>query len=205
MAIAAPHSDNDLLDLLRIAGPLGVADLSGAMEVTPTAVRQRLMRLLAHGMIQRESLRNGRGRPKHRYWLTEKGVRVTGSNFTDLAVALWSEVRAIDDPQLQREMLVRIARALAASYADQVHGVTTAERMRSLGELLAKRRIPVSVEEKKDNPVLRTHACPYPNLAEADRGVCTMEKMMYSQLLGDDVELTRCRLDGADDCQFQAK
>ena len=205
MVIAAPHSDNDLLDLLRIAGPLGVEDLSDAMEVTPTAVRQRLMRLLAHGMIQRDAIRNGRGRPKHRYWLTDKGVRVTGSNFNDLAVTLWHEVRAVNDPALQKEMLARIARALAATYADQVHGVTVAERMRSLSDLLARRRIPVSVEEGMQKPVLRAHACPYPSLAEEDRGICTMEKMMFSALLGDEVELTRCRLDGSSDCQFQAK
>lgn len=205
MAVAAPHTDGDLLNLLRVAGPLGVEDLSDAMEVTATAVRQRLMRLLARQMIQREPIRNGRGRPKHRYWLTDKGVRGTGSNYTDLAMALWREVRAVENPEFQREMLVRIARTLAIGYADEVQGRTTLERMRSLGELLARRRIPVSVEERTENSVLRTHVCPYPNLADGDRGVCAMEQIMFSELLGEDVKLTRCRLDGASDCQFQAQ
>ena len=80
------------MDLLRITGPLGVSELADAMEVTPTAVRQRLTRLLAGEVIRREPVRNGRGRPKHRYWLTDKGIRRTGSNFDDLAIALWGEV-----------------------------------------------------------------------------------------------------------------
>jgi DeoR family transcriptional regulator, suf operon transcriptional repressor len=79
MSVSAPKSDADLLDLLKQSGPLGVADLARALEVTATAVRQRLIRLLSKELIQREVVRNGRGRPKHRYWLTEKGVRETGS------------------------------------------------------------------------------------------------------------------------------
>ena len=51
MSVAAPKSDGDVLDLLRISGPLGVPELADAMEVTPTAVRQRLTRLLGKEMI----------------------------------------------------------------------------------------------------------------------------------------------------------
>ena len=45
MSMEAPTSDSDLMDLLRIAGPLSVSELADAMEVTATAVRQRLVRL----------------------------------------------------------------------------------------------------------------------------------------------------------------
>ena len=30
-----------------------------------------------------------------------------------------------------------------------------------------------------------------------------MEKMLFSELVGDDVQLTQCRLDGGGECQFQ--
>jgi DeoR family transcriptional regulator, suf operon transcriptional repressor len=204
MSIQAPTSDAGLLDLLRITGPLGVSELADAMEVTPTAVRQRLVRLLAQSAIQREATRHGRGRPKHRYWLTEKGVRLTGSNFTDLAVTLWQEIRQSSDPELRRETLRRIARALALGYAEQIEGETPAERMHSLAELLAQRRIPVSVENSSRGTVLTEHACPYPKLAEQDQGICSVERMMFSELLGQNVELTQCRLQGGSECRFQA-
>jgi predicted ArsR family transcriptional regulator len=203
MSVSAPKSDNDLLDLLRITGPLGVSDLADAMEVTPTAVRQRLTRLQFKEMIQREAIRNGRGRPKHRYWLTEKGVRETGSNFNDLAVALWAEIRRNGDVELRRETLRRIARALAAGYRNQIQGATPAERMQSLAKLLAERRIPASVEDAGQGAVLTTHACPYPNLAEQDQDMCNVERMMFSDLIGQDVELTKCRLGGGSECRFQ--
>lgn len=204
MSFQAPTSDGRLLDLLRVAGSMGVAELAEEVEVTPTAIRQRLMRLMAQGLVQRQSIRNGRGRPKHLYRLTDKGLRLTGSNFADLALALWREIGLNGSEEVQQEMVRRIARALAAEYAGQVRGTTTTERMRSLGELLAQRRIPVSVKDFAHQLVMTAHACPYPKLAEQDRRVCAMEAMLFSELLGQEVSLTQCRLDGGADCCFHA-
>ena len=50
--------------------------------------------------------------------------------------------------------------------------------------------------------MLSALACPYPELAKADRGVCTMEKLMLSEILGENVRLSECRLDGATCCTF---
>jgi DeoR family transcriptional regulator, suf operon transcriptional repressor len=189
--------------LLRTAGPLSVAELADAMVVTPTAIRQRLTRLLSREIIQRESLRNGRGRPKHRYWLTDKGMQMTGSNFTDLAMVLWREVRALEAPELRREILRRLSQALASGYANKVQGETASERLHSVAEILAQRRIPTSVDDNLERPTLTAHACPYPVLSDQDHSVCTMERMMISELVGKDVRLTKCRLEGDEQCRFQ--
>ncbi len=184
---------------------MSVTDMADTIEVTPTAVRQRLSRLMAHGLVEREAIRAGRGRPKHRYQLTSKGVRLTGSNFTDLALALWREVGAIEDLEVRRTLLTRVVRALASGYAHEMEGKTTSERMRSLSLILGQRRVPFSVEDDEGIPVLTAHACPYPELAEKDRSICVLEKILFSELLGQEVQLSQCRLDGAGSCQFQAK
>ena len=110
MSAQVPTSDAGLLALLRISGPLRVSELVDAMEVTATAVRQRLVRLLAQNSIQREATWHGVGRPRHRYWLTEKGLELTGSTFIDLAAKLWQERCQSHDPELCRDTLRRIAR-----------------------------------------------------------------------------------------------
>jgi DeoR family suf operon transcriptional repressor len=205
MSIEAPTSDNDFLELLRGIGPLSVAEMAVAMEVTPTAVRQRLTRLMSQGILQREAMRKGRGRPQHRYALTDKGLRLTGSNFPDLAMTLWKEIRSLENPELRREMLRKIAHAMASRYADQMEGTTPAERLQSLAELMAQRRIPVSVDNTNSHPTLSTHSCPYPNLAELDHSVCSMERMMFTELVGQEVQLTQCRLEGDAECRFQTE
>jgi predicted ArsR family transcriptional regulator len=158
---------------------------------------------MAQGLVEREAIRAGRGRPKHRYQLTQKGIRLTGSNFTDLALVLWREIGAIEDLDVRRALLQRVVRALASGYAQEMEGKTTAERMQSLSNLLGQRRVPFSVLNEGDVPVLTAHACPYPELAEKDRSICALEKILFSELLGQDVQLSQCRLDGADSCQFQ--
>lgn len=196
-------SDIGLLDGLRTAGPQSVAQLATAMQVTATAVRQRLTRLLAQGDIERTTLRTSRGRPVHRYGLTEKGRRRAGANFADLAIALWEEIREIKDPEVRSGLLARISRRLATLYAGQVHGSDLEERMQAVAALFREREIPFEVERMNDLPVLRAAACPYPELAERDRSVCSMERMLFSELVGENLKLSNCRLDGHACCTFE--
>jgi predicted ArsR family transcriptional regulator len=51
-------------------------------------------------------------------------------------------------------------------------------------------------------PVLASHTCPYPDLAEEDRGICVAERLMLQDLMGAEVRLTECRLDGDQSCRF---
>ena len=74
--------------------------------------------------------------------------------------------------------------------------------MKALASVMGERRIPFTVDESKSLPVLSALACPYPELAKADRSVCTMEKLMLSEILGENVRLSECRLDGATCCTF---
>src|SRR5437762_13453187 len=141
MPAQAESSDVALLDLLRKHESLSVAQLKGAMQVTATAVRQRLVRLLARGDIERHRQRISRGRPVHRYSLTEKGRRRAGANFADLAIALWEEVREIKDPEVRRGLLQRISRRLATLYAGQIRGSSLEERMESLAARSEERRV----------------------------------------------------------------
>ncbi len=205
MDYISESSDIGILDLLRKAGPLGVRELARATQVTATAVRQRLTRLMAQGLVGRELARAGRGRPSHHYLLTDKGRRQTGANFADLAMALWNEVRLIEDPEVRRGLLQRIAKTMAHLYGDQVGGSTTVERMESVSEVFGDRDVPFTVEGSDALPVLTAQACPYPELAEQDRGVCAMERMMLAELVGDHLRLAECRLDGDDCCRFVTK
>jgi predicted ArsR family transcriptional regulator len=203
MPAIAETSDTQVLDLLRQNNALSVAELTSRMGVTPTAVRQRLTRLMDRGLIERQSPKATRGRPSHRYSLTEKGRRESGDNFGDLAVALWQEVRAIKDPEIRNGLLRRVAESVAAMYRSQIRGATPEARMQELATLLGQRNIPSSIDGNASLPVLTAWACPYPTLAEQDRGVCAMENMVFTELVGEKVKLTECRLDGSSCCRFQ--
>jgi len=130
-------SDLAILDLLRQRETMTVMEFVAEvrvteLQVTATAVRQRLNRLMAQGLLERTAARQGRGRPKHRYRLTAKGLRKSGSNFADLAQALWQEVRMIRDPEVRRGLLQRVAKRMAVMYADTVAGQTLEQKLSEL-------------------------------------------------------------------------
>ena len=194
-------SDESVIRLLRENVELTISELADHLQVTATAIRQRLGRLMDAELVQRKAVTEGRGRPSHRYSLTQSGRRYTGGNFADLAFALWEEVRAIADPEIRRGLLQRVAARMADAYS--VDGKSIADRMQAVADLFGERRIPLTVGENGQLPVLTATCCPYPDLAEQDRSICAMEKMMFSEMVGEKLSLTECRLDGGTYCTFE--
>ncbi len=200
-------SDSVVLDLLRQNEAMTVQQLARELDVTATAVRQRLTRLMGQGLIERRTVKAARGRPSHVYGLTEAGRLQAGTNFHDLAIALWDEIRAVRDPEVRRGLLQRVAHRMAETYADRVVGDSVEERMAALADVYRERDIPFEVQSRPDAPaslpVLKALACPYPDLAERDRAICAMERLVFAELLDRDVRLSQCRLDGGACCTFE--
>jgi len=217
-------SDAALLELLRCDAAPGVGDLASSLGVTATAVRQRLDRLMREGVVTREVVRPAgesdstsrpRGRPAFVYRLTDKGRRFGGDNFRDLAMILWREVRSVAAPEVRRGLVSRIGASLATLYRPHIAGSSTGnnagdsvrERLERTANLLRDRDIACSVSPAPDGSgvlaILTSHVCPYPELAEQDRGICAAERSMLQDLLGAGVRLASCRLDGAESCRFE--
>ncbi len=202
----APISDRSIIDFLRRTHSCTVGELVVFAGVTATAVRQRLRRMMEQDFVVRKVERIGRGRPTHRYSLSSAGVRSGGNNFEDLAKVLWEELRAVEDPEVRKRLLQRLVGRMMEIYRDKVKGTTVGEKMDSLVALMEQRDVPFEVQMSEDEsqlPVLKILACPYPDLAEQDRAICSLEKMLFSEILGEGVRMTACRLDGENGCAFE--
>jgi predicted ArsR family transcriptional regulator len=201
-------SDRELLDLIRRHGPLTVSAMAGRLGVTPTAVRNRLTRLVGSGMVERRTEHGGRGRPSHTYQASVAAHKRLGQNYADLAVVLWEEMmQTVEDRKLRRVLFGRITERLAELYRSQMTGDEWQGRLVQLGSLLHDRGIETEVIHGDGGmlPVLKQHSCPYYELAEVDRAVCAMERKMFEKVLGRGLRLSQCRLDGHRSCDFEAK
>jgi len=201
-------SDRSLLDMIRRHGPMTIAEMTDRLGVTPTAIRNRLTRLVESGMVERRSEPGGRGRPKHAYRASVAAQKMLGQNYADLAVILWGEMMStVEDRKLRRVLFGRITERLAEVYRAQVTGVEWERRLVELGSLLHDRGIETEVTrgDRGSLPVLKQHSCPYYELAEVDRAVCAMERKMFEKVLGHGLRLSQCRLDGHRSCDFEAK
>jgi predicted ArsR family transcriptional regulator len=201
-------SDRELLDLIRRRGPLAVAEMAAMLGVTGTAIRNRLVRLLGSGLVERRAEPKGRGRPRHTYQVSVEAQKRLGQNYADLAVALWGEMMStVADRKLRRLLFVRITDRLAEIYRCQVSGQEWQDRLVQLTNVLHDRGIEAEVARDSGGaiPILRQHSCPYYELAEADPAICALERKMFEKVLGRGLRLSQCRLDGDRFCDFQAK
>lgn len=203
----AESADRHLLDLLRRHGPQTITDLASRLGVTPTAVRNRLSRLVESGLVEREALPGGRGRPKHTYQASAEAHKRLGQNYADLALVLWNEMmQSVEDRKLRRVLFGRITERLAEMYRSRITGDAWEGRLVQLGSILHDRGIEAEISQAGSAlPVLKQHSCPYFELAETDRAVCAMERKMFEKVLGRGLRLSQCRLDGHRSCDFEAK
>lgn len=196
--------DHLVLELLRRQEGLTVHDLIAKLEVTQTAVRIRLDRLEAMGLLERRKAAAGRGRPVYRYFLTQAGWREVGVTYTDLALAFWEEIGSLADRELRQRLVDGAARRMGQAYAQQLSGASVEERLLAMAKLLSDRKIPTKVERGERLPVLTVEACPFPGMIDADhRLACELEEQVLSRALGSKLELSCCRLDGHGSCQFR--
>ena len=200
-------SDRPLLDVIRRRGPLSIATLAEFLDVTPTAVRNRLTRLIAAGLVERAAEHGGRGRPKHLYQASVE-AKGLGQNYADLACVLWDEMmRTVPDRKLRRLLFGRITQRLADLYLVRVRAENWEGRLDQLGAVLHERGIEAEVVRDSDQglPFLKQHSCPYFELAEVDHAICDLERKMFEKVLGRGLRLSHCRLDGDRSCDFEAK
>lgn len=198
--------DQAVLDLLRQNQGLTVPELSEQLEVTATAVRQRLERLADVGMVARHKEGIGRGRPQFRYDLTPLGLRYSSASYADLATALWQEIIELPNPQQRSRILRRVAKRMGQDLKDSMPAsLDLGDRLSAVASELGRRKVTASVIRSGQLPVLEVHTCPYPELTGDDEGrqLCELEQEMVSEAIGQSVQLDCCRLDGHNHCQFR--
>lgn len=204
MRPALDEGDLEFLQLLQSQGEATVQQLCDAAGVTATAIRQRLSRLQDLNFVVRVTIRSGRGRPHHRYELTDAGRQALGDNYGELAILLWDELRRIADPGVREGVLNRLREQFARRMGSGVTGSTVEQRLTQLGSALSARGFDVQIGNLPGGDVvLREHHCPYHELAVADAGICELEQQVFEQILGSPLQLIQSCRDGASCCEFR--
>ena len=198
--------DQAVLDLLRRHSGLTVPELIERLQVTATAVRQRLDRLVQVDMVERRKVVAGRGRPQYHYFLTTLGMRYASASYAGLALALWHEVMELPSQSMRQRILRRVGKRMGNDLRSNLPAdASLAQRMEAVAGMLSLNRVPSAFGLEGDLPVLQVHACPYPEISGHDgaRSLCEMEQEMLSEAVGQPMRLDSCRLDGHATCQYR--
>ena len=80
------------------------------------------------------------------------------------------------------------------------------ERVGQLVQALSARGVMADMQvSEEDVIVLQTYNCPYHEIAQEYRDICEMDERFMREVLGSDVNLSECMLDGHHRCTFVVK
>ncbi len=192
-----------ILEYLQRNGSGAIKELEEHLGVTTTAVRQQLQVLQANGYVERKSVHAGVGRPHHEYSLTPNAQELFSCHSDELALTLLEEIMALAGKETTEQLLGRVSSRLAAQYLPSVEAGELSERVGQLVEALSARGVLADMKiDEEDVIVLQTYNCPYHELAQEHRDICDMDEKFMREVLGSDVNLSECMLDGHHRCTF---
>lgn len=199
------QSDHEFLTTVQRLSPATVQGLCDSIGVTATAIRQKLLRFQSEGLVDRKVIKQERGRPCHTYHLTEAGLKEIGDDHAEIAAILWRQILQIPEQSVRNQVLGGVKAALVERFGDFTDGSSLVSRLQLLATKMADQGFDLEVsaaESPNQLPILREHNCPYHELANEDSSICDLEQSVFSELLGVPVELSSCRLDGHQCCEF---
>jgi predicted ArsR family transcriptional regulator len=189
-----------ILAHLQRHGEATVKDLEELLGISTTAVREHLTHLQAKNLVATKLVRRGPGRPHALYFLTDAAHALFPKEYDTLTTMLLREIASREGPERLQTLLDAVGARLAEEYRGQVAGAALPERLAALREALEQRGIPVELQPGGDS--FQVFACPYFDVAQEHAGVCSMERRMVEQVLGEHVVLEGTIREGRRSCHF---
>jgi predicted ArsR family transcriptional regulator len=204
MMVFAPESPpSKILAYLQRHGEATIRELEHLLEISTTAVREHLMHLEARGLIGTRLARQGPGRPKLVYSLRPSAHELFPKEYGTLVTLLLRELSSRQDAQQLQSLLDAVGERLAREYGIQVGTGSLDQRLARLQALLVERGIPTDLQQGERT--LQLFACPYHDAAREHAEICSMERHMFEQVLGTDMQLEGTIREGKRHCSFIVK
>jgi predicted ArsR family transcriptional regulator len=191
-----------ILQHIQRQGKTTIKELEEVLGVSTTAVREHLAHLQASGLIATSTMRYGPGRPRLVYTLTAKAQGLFPKHYDLLIHLMLQELAAEGGIEKVEQLLERVGARLANEYADRVSSTDIRVRLDELQQTLEAKGIPAEVDTHEEESTIHIHSCPYFDVAREHGEVCTMERQMFEQVLGEEVQLERSIREGHHHCSF---
>jgi len=189
-----------ILAYLQRHGEATVKQFEELLGISTTAVREHLTHLEAKDLVTTKLVRRGPGRPHALYFLTNAAQDLFPKEYDTLSTMLLREIASQEGPDRLQVLLNAVGARLAEEYRGPAAGAELPERLQALCTALEQRGIPV--ELLPDGDSFKLFACPYLDVAQEHAGVCSMERRMVEQVLGEQIVLESTIREGGRSCHF---
>ena len=201
-----------ILEYLQRNPSATIKDFEILLGVTTTAVRQHLNALQASGYLDRREERSGVGRPHYIYVATDAARELFACRCDVLALTMLQEMYEVVGAEQMGTLLLRVGVRLADQYTESVKATGLQHRVEEMAGALGRQGVLTDVSVGESNTAgesntiaLKMYNCPYHDLAIEHREICEMDQLMLQQVLGAEVSLDDCIMDGHASCSFEIK
>ena len=203
---AMPATRRVMLDALKKRGRLAVEALAEAAGITVSGARQHLSALEDDGLVVHEVVRDGPGRPRHRYALTEAADALYPRTYAELTNELLDYV-ADDDPALLERIFERRRRRRLERARERLAGKPLPEQVAELARILDEDGYLAEWEQAPDGSYrVIEHNCAVLEVARRYGQACRSELEFIRQALPEaDVERVAHMMAGAFVCAYEVR
>ena len=198
------EAKSELLKLMKRKEKITVKEGAEYLDLAISTIRQHLMGLQNEGFVECADRRQGVGRPKKVYFLTEKGERLFPSKERDVFPKLVEFLLEEGCHQDLERFFHGLCEEFGREMTREVRGKTSAERFRRIEEFLAEGGFsPESYQGEDGDSCLVLHHCPYESIIGMTQIPCECERRSMEELMEAEVELETSIARGDSSCRFR--
>jgi predicted ArsR family transcriptional regulator len=201
------RSRDRILFHLKTRGSQTAAGVGSRLGMTSAGARQHLLKLETAGMVESEDQRQGRGRPR-KYWrLTQRGHDRFPDRHSDLTLDLLQSMRDVFGNRGLEKLIEHRESASVVAYRKLVgERRPLHQKLAALAEIRSREGYMASVaEDARERFLFVENHCPICAAAAACQGLCRSELAIFRAVLGTDVTVERIDhiLAGARRCAYR--
>jgi predicted ArsR family transcriptional regulator len=204
---APDRSQDRILFHLKTRGAQTAADVGARLGMTSVGARQHLLQLETAALVQSEDRRQGRGRPRKFWRLTQRGHGRFPDRHSDLTLDLLKSTREIFGDRGLEKLIDHRERASIADYGKLVgQGRSLRRKLATLAEIRNREGYMASVaEDTRGSFLFVENHCPICAAAATCQGLCRSELTIFRAVLGAGVTVERVDhiLAGARRCAYR--
>jgi predicted ArsR family transcriptional regulator len=196
---------HSILVRLRHDGPSSPEQLAAALGASRTGVLQQLRALETAGLVERQTVRHGVGRPRHIYDVTPDAQDLFPTNYEGLAASLLVAIGAIGGDTLLEEVFTARRRQLGQRIRRELRErvgpkASLADRVRELAVIQDEQGYLCEMSQGPDGTLeLRECNCAIFDVARRTDLACQAELDLFRQVLGANV-VRRSHIASGDRC-----
>lgn len=189
---------------LKKNGEMTVEDLSKLINITPMGVRQHLLILEKKGIVEYLSVKQGVGRPRFLYRLTESADNLFPKNYQNLVLDILTDIEEREGRGKIGEIFRRRKEKL---YNERIHFLSEKTNLRdkvsTLAELMDRADNIIEIEENDRYFQLKQYNCPIHKVAIRYKEACINDHELMKELTGVRNTIHKERIsDGAKACIY---